>query len=81
MELLGRSVPSLSWKSQISLTVLVNVSVTSIALCLFCEVNSRYLLSVFEAVEVRLCLGYFVVNRLMDLLPVEHKNDSSFCLS
>lgn len=55
VELLGRSVPPLSWKSLIRLTVLVSVSVTSVALCTFCEADSRYRLSVFEAVEVRLC--------------------------
>lgn len=72
MELLRRSVPPLSWKSLLRLTLLVNVSVPNIALCMFCEFNRRYLLSVFEAVEVRLCLGHFVVNSLTDLLPIEH---------
>jgi hypothetical protein len=71
VELLRRSVPPLSWKSLLRLTVLLNGSVPNIVLCMFCEVNKRYLLSVFEAVEVRLCMGHFVVNSLADLLPVE----------
>jgi hypothetical protein len=71
VELLRRSAPPLSWKSLLRLTLLVNVSIPNIALCMFYEVNRQYLLSVFEAVEVRLCLGYFVVNSLTDLLPSE----------